>query len=193
MTSECIFQATESKKDYLMSLVNRVLLFGARLNIKNTFCTGFGPYGTGGMALCGVLTCWLVAMVKVVMGMAIGTACMACWVAGVLSGMTGATSGLHWIVPGEMMVAKVGLEVGRMGRPPYSGFSWGGRAMSMWSDRSGAGAAVSVGGLLWIIKVSVVVCCVFCCKELLILFVSWLAGVGLHICGASCRGMSISV
>ena len=108
-----------------------------------------------------------------------------------LSGMTGAHSGLHWMVPGEMMVAKVGLEVGRIGRPPYSGFSCGGRAMSMWSDRRGAGVAVSVGGL-WIIKVSVV--CVFCCK--LLISVSWVTGVGLHICGAcpyTHRGMSISV
>jgi len=55
-------------------------------------------YGLGDRRMYLPGECWLVAMVKVVMGMAIGTACMACWLAGetlVLSGMTGATSGLH--------------------------------------------------------------------------------------------------
>ena len=107
-------------------------------------------------------------------------------------GSTGVHSGLHWIVPGDMMVANVGLVAGRSGRPPYSGFSCGGRAMSMWSDRRGAGVAVSVGGF-WIIKVSVV--CVLCWCKLMILF-SVTVG-GLHNCSGacwySCRGMSISV
>ena len=133
-----------------------------------------------------ILTCWLVAMVNVVIGMAIGTACIACWFATetlFVSGMgwqTGATSGLHWIVPGDMMVANVGLDAGRRGRPPYSGFSCGGRAMSMWSARRGAGVAVRVGGF-WIINVSVV--CVVCCCKLLILFS--VTVVELHNCSDS--------
>ena len=65
-------------------------------------------------------TCWLVAMVNVVIGMAIGTACTGC------CGSTWSAA-FHWIVPGEIIVAKAGLEA-TTGRPPYSGFSCGGRA-----------------------------------------------------------------
>ena len=125
------------------------------------------------------LTCWLEAMVNVVMGMAIGTACMAavgagpdtapverggggagpaapgacCVRAGAGNGPPVSGKEMTWPAPSvpavvahcigvpllEMMVAKAGLPVaGRMGRPPYSGFSCGGRAMSMWSDNIGA-------------------------------------------------------
>ena len=46
--------------------------------------------------------------------------------------------------PPEMMAAMAELVAGRMGLPPYSGFSWGGLAMSWWSEIMGGwGQAVT--------------------------------------------------
>ena len=79
------------------------------------------------------------------MGIAMGMA----WRPAVLA-VTGGlgTSGLvHWRAdPPEMMAAMAGLVAGRMawGLPPYSGFSWGGLAMSWWSEMTGVcGQAVT--------------------------------------------------
>ena len=68
------------------------------------------------------LTCWLVAIVNVVMGMAMGTACTGCCCCCWPAACSPWSAAFHWIVPGEIIVAKVGL-VATNGRPPYSGFS----------------------------------------------------------------------
>ena len=97
-------------------------------------------------------------MLRVVMGIAMGMACIAALLAetGGLGPWVGGPSWLaHWRAvppPAEMMVAMAGLVAGRMGRPPYSGFSWGGLAMSMWSEMTGVwGQAVTtvLGPDLW--------------------------------------------
>ena len=95
-------------------------------------------------------------MLRVVMGMAMGIACIAVLAeTGVLgpgAGVWGSPLVHCRAVPPEMMVAMAELLAGRIGLPPYSGFSCGGLAMSMWSEMTGVGGqAVStvVGRVLW--------------------------------------------
>ena len=111
-----------------------------------------------------ILTCWLEAMVNVVIGMAMGTACMAPLLGAAATdpGVAGLEASLVVIEAGEAVITLVAVVEpgprlaasfpahwrlappvmmvakagpGRMGRPPlYSGFSCGGLAMSMWSE-----------------------------------------------------------
>ena len=92
------------------------------------------------------------------MGIAMGMACIAALLAE--TGGLG-PAGAPWpswlahcraVVAPEMMVAMAGLLAGRIGLPPYSGFSCGGLAMSMWSEMTGVwGQAVTtvLGPALW--------------------------------------------